>query len=75
MRDEVAQGEEVMNWRLSWPEACLDRAAQLMLLRPSHQPSVESDCVQSVEGLTHSYGPVVGGFKGAASLVNWSDEG
>ena len=25
--DEMAQGEEVMDWRLSGPEACLDRAA------------------------------------------------
>ena len=28
-----------------------------MLLRPPHQPFVEDDGVQPVEGLPHSYGP------------------
>ena len=63
-----------MDWRLSRPEACLDRAAQLLLLRPSHQPSVEHDSVQPGEGLAHSYGPVVGGIKDAALLVTSAED-
>ena len=46
-----------------------------MLLRPPHQPFVENDGVQPVEGLAHSYGPVVGGIKGAALFVDWGNGG
>ena len=46
-----------------------------MLLRTPHQPFVENDGVQPVEGLAHSYGPAVGGIKGAALFVDWGDEG
>ena len=36
---------------------------------------VENVGVQPVEGLTNSYGPVIGGIKGAALFVDWGDEG
>ena len=63
-----------MDWRLAGPDACLDRDAQLMLLRPPPQPPVEYDSVQPVEGLAHSYGSVAGSIQGAALLADWSDE-
>ena len=40
--------------------ACLSRTAQLMLLRPVNKPPVEDDGIQPIQGLIHSYGPVVG---------------
>ena len=58
--DEVTQGEEVMDIELARSGACLSRAAQLMLRRPINKPPVEDNGIQPIQGLTHSYGPVVG---------------
>ena len=57
--NEVMQDKEVMNGGLARSEACLSWAAQLMLLRPINKP-VEDNDIQPIQGLTHSYGPVVG---------------
>ena len=46
--NEVAQSEEVMDGGLERSEACLSRAAQLMLLRPINKPVVENDGIQPI---------------------------
>ena len=67
--DGMAQGKEVMYWRLPGPEACRGGAAQLVLFRQPHQPSIEQDCVQPLEGLAHSNRQVVGVMKDVSSRM------
>jgi hypothetical protein len=72
---EVAQGKEVMDRGLARSEARLRWAAQLVLLRPTDKPSIQDDCVQPVQRLAHSNGPIVGCIKGTTLLVDWGDQG
>ena len=73
--DEVTQGEGVMNGGLARPEAFLSQAAQLMLIRPINKPPVEDNGIQPIQGLTHSYGPVVGCVQRATLFVDRGDKG
>ena len=72
--NEIAQGEEMMDGGLAPSEGCLSWAAQLMLLRPINKPLVENNGIQPLQGLTHSYGPVVGCVQGATLFVGRGDQ-